>query len=157
MKKMIFAVLTMFLVSCGSDKSPSAQNPNFNPNNNCGSFNVSCQQNGPASDWVINTNFKNFPSKVKIMMAGQTVVDECADPRGQLFKGKILRSRNSNHVRITIYNHFTPVPGLLPMEIVRLGQRCLWWSTYYYQGDVDFNMSDSRNSSRRRVTVELPQ
>ncbi len=157
MKKMIFAAVMMFLVSCGSDNSTSTQNPTFNPNNNCDIGNISCQQNGPSSDWVINTDFKNFPSKVKIIMAGQTVVDECADPRGTLYRGKIQRARNSHHVRITIDNHFTPVPGLLPMEIVRLGKKCFWWSTYYYQGDVDFNLSDSRNSNRRRVTVHLPQ
>lgn len=161
MKKMIFAVVMLFVVSCGSDNQTSTQNPNFNPNNNCAPSNISCQQNGPASDWVINTNFKNFPSKVRIILAGQTVVDECASPRGGrnggLFPGRIQRSRNTNHVRITIDNHFTPIPGLLPLEIVRLGKKCFWWSTYYYQGDVDFNLSDSRNNNRRQVSILLPQ
>lgn len=157
MKKMIFAAVLMLIVSCGSDNRTTSQNPNFNPNNNCVPGSIQCQQNGPSSDWIINTNFKNFPSKVKVILNGQTILDECADRRGQFFPGKITRARNSNHVRITIENHFTPIPGLLPMEIVRLGKKCLWWATYYYQGDVDFNLSDSRGSNRRNVNIVLPQ
>ena len=161
MNKMIFTFLLVFLVSCGSDNQTSSQNPNFNPNNNCGPGNTSCQQNGPASDWVINTNFTNFPEKVRVILAGRTVLDECASNRGGRNRlplpGRIQRSRNTNHVRITIDNHFTRIPGLLPLEIVRLGKKCFWWSTYYYQGDVDFNISDSGNNNRRRVSIQLPQ
>lgn len=155
---MIFAVMLMTLVSCGKDNKTQANNPNFNPNNNCG-FNqqFGCQQPGPKSDWVINTNFRNFPSKIKLIVAGQVVLDECSRSRGRHLPGRIQRSRNTGQVKITINNYFSPVPGLLPMEIVRLGKRCMWWSTYYYQGNVDFNLGSGRNGNRQRVTVVLPQ
>ena len=160
---MALFLLALLLISCGKDNQTPNNEQVFNPNGNCrgtfGGFNntsTSCipQQTGKQTSWEILNRFDKFPSKVLVRINGQEVINECSRNRSS-YPARITRSRDTNEVKIFVERF--QEPNFVSMEIVKLGKKCFWWSSFYYQGDVRFTRGTPSRSRPADVNVILPQ
>jgi hypothetical protein len=174
MKNILFVCAMLISISCGKNNETTAQDPNFNPNNcsqNLGHFGQytpynrglstsrssrSClPQQGKATSWQIKTKFKKFPTKVRVKINGITVADECSSRRG--FPGRVTRARTGSEASIFVQNFQAPLNDRVQVEIIKLGKKCFWWSSFYYQGNTRFTIGNVSTSRPAAVEIHLPQ
>lgn len=167
MKNLLLACIVLFAASCGGKNETTAQDPNFNPNG-CGqTYNqfgtlttatgcIPQQQRGQTS-WLLKTKFRDFPSKVRVKINGVTVADECSSRRRRSLPGTVTRSRTGSEANILVPSFTTPLNGRVQVEIIKLGKKCFWWSSFYYQGNTRFTVGNVSTQRPAAIEVHLPQ
>ncbi|MBT7609610.1 MAG: hypothetical protein HN576_07630 [Bacteriovoracaceae bacterium] len=172
MKNLLFVCAILFTISCGKSNEVTAEDPILNPNNCIQSLNhrgqyrpygarttairANCipQQRG-ATSWQIKTKFKKFPAKVRVKINGAIVADECS--RNRAYPGRVTRARTGSEATIFIPSFQAPLNGRVQVELVKLGKKCFWWSSFYYQGNTRFTVGNVSTSRPAAVEILLPQ
>jgi hypothetical protein len=167
MKNLLLACAILFTVSCGSKNETTAKDPNLNRNGNqtCSQQEnftsakgcIPQQQRGHTS-WLLKTKFKKFPAKVRVKINGVVVADECSSRRRRTsYSGRVSRSQNSSEADIFVPSFMTPLNGRVQVEIIKLGKKCFWWSSFFYQGNTRFTVGNVSTSRPAAIEVHLPQ
>jgi hypothetical protein len=173
MKNILFVFAIVLTVACGKSNETTGEDPNFNPNNCTQNFgqqgqyrpyagprttmtraNCIPQQRG-ATSWQIKTKFRKFPAKVRVKINGVIVADECS--RNRAYPGRVNRARTGSEATILIPSFPAPLNGRVQVELVKLGKKCFWWSSFYYQGNTRFTIGNVSTSRPAAVEILLPQ
>lgn len=118
---LLFSSLLLLSVSCGSDNdSKSAPQQEVSPIT--------------SVDWKIFLQGRAFPDHSRVVVNGETVVDECFG------KQQFQIDRNTAPQSLTLDNYKAPTSSTVKIEITDMGADCNSMSDFFPAEDVEYEM-----------------
>lgn len=132
----------LLTVACGGDSSSSKRKKGVELNTVCDR--LECLT---SVDWKLVLQGQNFPEKTKLVIDGETVLDEC------LGKQQYSVNRMAAPMSISLDNFKVPM-GPINIKIVDQGWDCRQHTTFLDKRGVSYNLEKS-NFGVQQLVIDL--